>query len=113
MEAATTSERGDRARYGREVKTLREAQHQFLRHGAAWLMLAAIAILGAARIAVGDFGWGDAVAVAAMLIVYPFGEWAIHVFLLHMKPFQFRGKKVQPFAARAHRAHHNDPGNLD
>jgi len=26
------------------------------------------------------------VAVAAMLAIYPFGEWAIHVYLLHMKP---------------------------
>ena len=26
------------------------------------------------------------VAAAASLIIYPFGEWAIHVYLLHMKP---------------------------
>jgi len=67
----------------------------------------------AARVAVGDFGWGDVVAVAAMLVVYPFGEWAIHVFLLHMKPFGFRGRRVLPVAARAHRAHHREPGDLD
>jgi hypothetical protein len=113
MEAATTSKRGPRARYGREVKTLRQAQRQFLRHESPWIMLGAIAALGAARIAVGDFGWGDLIAVAVMLVVYPFGEWAIHVYLLHAKPMVLRGRKIETVAARAHRAHHQTPNDLD
>jgi hypothetical protein len=48
-----------------------------------------------------------------MLAVYPFGEWAIHVFLLHAKPIRISGRKIDTVAARAHRAHHRDPNDLD
>ena len=65
-----------------------------------------IVTLAALRIAIGDFGWPDLVAVAAMLVVYPFGEWAIHVYLLHMPPFKFRGRAVELPPASDHREHH-------
>jgi hypothetical protein len=41
-----------------------------------------------------------------MLVVYPFGEWAIHVYLLHMK-------RWSTIASRAHRVHHKVPNDLD
>jgi len=56
--------------------------------------------------------WRDAVAVAAMLVIYPFGEWAIHVYLLHLKPFRLRGQRVELATARAHREHHEQPNDL-
>ena len=62
---------------------------------------------------VGDFSWRDGVAVAAMLAIYPFGEWAIHVYLLHARPMRIRGREIETVAARAHRAHHGDPNDLD
>jgi hypothetical protein len=111
MEAASAS-RPDELQSG-SVRTLSEALRSFLRRPSPWLIFAGVGAALAARIAVGELGWGDAVAVAAMLAVYPFGEWAIHVFLLHMKPFEFRGRKVLPVAARAHRAHHREPADLD
>ena len=52
-------------------------------------------------------------AIAAMLAIYPFGEWAIHVFVLHAKPFRVAGRKIDTMAARAHRAHHQEPNDLD
>ena len=48
-----------------------------------------------------------------MLAVYPFGEWAIHVYLLHMPPFEFRGRSVYLTTARSHWAHHREPRDLD
>ena len=45
--------------------------------------------------------------------IYPFGEWAIHVYLLHAKPMRIRGREIETVAARAHRAHHGDPNDLD
>jgi hypothetical protein len=45
--------------------------------------------------------------------MYPFGEWAIHVYLLHAKPMVIRGRKIETVAARAHRAHHQTPNDLD
>ena len=74
---------------------------------------AGIVALAVIRILVGDPSWRDAVAVAAMVAVYPFGEWAIHVYLLHAKPIRTRGRKIDTMAARAHRAHHSEPNDLD
>ncbi|MGH2923631.1 MAG: sterol desaturase family protein [Solirubrobacterales bacterium] len=109
---AASADRAD-ALQSSAVKTLPEARRSFLRRPSPWLIFAGVAAVAAARVAVGAFGWGDAAAVAAMLVVYPFGEWAIHVFLLHMKPFELRGRRVLPVAARAHRAHHREPADLD
>jgi hypothetical protein len=82
------------ARWGREVKTLRHALREFIRRSSPWVIGGGIVGLAAVRIAVGDVSWRDAVAVGAMLVVYPFGEWAIHVFLLHQKPVEIRGRRI-------------------
>jgi Fatty acid hydroxylase len=101
-----------RARYSREVTTLRAATHEFTHRRSIWIILGAIALAVGVRIAIGGFSWRDAAAVATMLVVYPFGEWAIHVYVLHMKPFSFRGKRIDPPAAKGHRAHHRTPNDL-
>ncbi len=100
------------ARWGRQVTRLGHARREFLRHESPWALAAGIAVLAVIRIIVGDFTWRDAVAVAAMLAVYPFGEWAIHVYLLHAKPLVIRGRRIETVAARAHRAHHQTPNDL-
>ncbi len=76
------------------------------------MILGAIALLAALRVAIGDPSWRDAVAAAAMLVVYPFGEWAIHVYLLHMRPVRIAGRRFEPPAAREHREHHERPNDL-
>ena len=109
----TASEDRDTARWGREITTLRGAAADFLRHRSPWLILGAAAAVAVVRLLIGVFGSADLLAVAGMLVVYPFGEWAIHVYLLHMKPFTFRGRKVELISSRAHRAHHRTPNDLD
>jgi Fatty acid hydroxylase superfamily len=76
------------------------------------MILGAIAVLGVVRALIGDLTWSDAVAVGAMLVVYPFGEWAIHVYLLHAKPIRIRGRLVELPTTRDHRYHHRHPNNL-
>ena len=76
------------------------------------MIAAAIGTLVVLRIALGDLTWRDIVAVAAALVVYPFGEWAIHVYLLHMRPFRLGERRIDPPAAKAHRAHHRKPNDL-
>ena len=101
------------ARYGRDVKTLRQAWAEFRAKRSPKLILLAIVATLAVRIVVGDpLTWRDAAAVAALLVIYPFGEWAIHVYLLHLKPFRFRGERVELATARAHREHHEEPNDL-
>jgi hypothetical protein len=99
--------------HSREVKSLSGARREFLRKESPWVIGAGILALVVIRIVIGDVTWRDAVAVALMLGIYPFGEWAIHVYLLHAKPVRIRGRKLETVAARAHRAHHQEPTDLD
>jgi hypothetical protein len=100
------------ARYGREIVTLGAAWREFRRKPAPWVIAAGAGLALAARAALGDPGWGDLAAIAAMLVVYPFGEWAIHVYLLHARPFRIAGRRVDLVSARAHREHHEAPAAL-
>ena len=99
--------------HSREVTSIGRARLEFLRKESPWAIGTGIALLVVLRVLVGDLSWRDAVAVAAMVAIYPFGEWAIHVYLLHAKPFRIRGRQVDTMAARAHRAHHQEPNDLD
>jgi len=101
------------ARRGAEVKTLGHAWREFCTRRSPRVLAAGIAVALVARALHGEFDWRDAVAVGAMLAVYPFGEWAIHVYLLHMPPFQFRGRSVYLQTAKSHWTHHKDPRNLN
>jgi hypothetical protein len=112
MTATAASQNRAGARYGREVTTLSGARREFARKRSPWMIAAGIVALAVVRVAIGDPTWRDAVAVAAMLVVYPFGEWAIHVYLLHMRPVRFAGHRVEAPAARAHREHHEQPNDL-
>jgi hypothetical protein len=100
------------ARRGGEVKTLGHAWREFRSNRSPKVIAAGIVAAAALRIALGAFTWRDAVAAAAMLAVYPFGEWAIHVYLLHLEPFRFRGRRVELATAKAHREHHERPNHL-
>ncbi len=94
------------------MKTLAQARREFARKRSPRILLAGIALLAATRVAVGDFDWRDVAAVALALAVYPFGEWAIHVYLLHMRPWKLRGRRIDAAPARAHREHHESPNDL-
>jgi hypothetical protein len=100
------------ARFGADVKTARQAWSEFVRHRSPRILFAGLACVAALRVVVGGFGWRDLVAVALMVPIYVFGEWAIHVHLLHLRPFRWRGRRVELVTARSHRMHHEDPHNL-
>lgn len=103
----------ERAEFGPEIKTLGQAMREFAKRHSPWMILGAVALLAAVRVLTGEpLTWRDAVAVAAMLVVYPFGEWAIHVYLLHARPIQVRGKRYELPTTRDHRYHHRHPNNL-
>src|SRR5580765_4308371 len=71
----------------------------------AGMLIAAIAV----RIALGGWGWGDLVVSAFILGVQRFTEWIIHVTILHLRPFTVRGRTLDLYIAKRHRAHHADP----
>jgi hypothetical protein len=91
--------------HSRDVSSLGGARREFLRKGSPWVIGAGVLALLILRAAIGDVTWRDPVAVAAMLAIYPFGEWAIHVYLLH--------SKLNLVSTRSHMEHHADPYDLN
>jgi len=104
-------ERGLTARRSREL-TLTAAGRQFWAHPSPWVIAAMLVGYAVARVVVGGFHTFDAVLPLVVLAAFPFVEWVIHVFILHFKPFEVAGRRVDPLLAREHRAHHADPRDL-
>ncbi|MDQ6811790.1 MAG: sterol desaturase family protein [Actinomycetota bacterium] len=85
----------------------------FGRRDSPKLIAAAFAAALAARLSVGHWSWRDAVIPAALIAFEPLTEWLIHVYLLHARPIAIGARRYDLLAAREHRAHHADPGELD
>jgi hypothetical protein len=84
----------------------------FSRYGSPRIIF--VVALGAvtARLVVGGFSLADLVVCLGILAVEPFVEWVIHVFLLHFKPRDVLGRRIDPLFAKRHRMHHRDPRNI-
>jgi hypothetical protein len=95
------------------VLTLSDCWRAFIRRQSPPLLFAAIVGAIVLRIALGHWGWQDAVVAVGVIAATPPVEWAIHVYLLHCKPFRLFGLSVDLLAAREHRAHHQAPAELD
>ncbi|MDF2827487.1 MAG: putative Fatty acid hydroxylase [Mycobacterium sp.] len=92
--------------------TLSDAVAEFGRHPSPWMIGAVLTGALVARGAVGDWRVTDAVVPLAMLAVFPFFEWLVHVFVLHWRPRRVGGMTVDSLLARKHREHHVDPRNV-
>src|SRR3954447_22649094 len=101
------------ARVTSDVKTIGEAWRAWSAKRSPRILAAGLVLVLALRVALGDFTWRDAVAAVAMVVVYVFGEWAIHVYLLHLPPFRWRGRTIELPTAASHRMHHEAPHDLD
>ncbi|MCX4239384.1 sterol desaturase family protein [Paraliomyxa miuraensis] len=95
------------------VERLPQAAALFFRHGSPRLLAAYLLVLLALRSWHGDLALGDLGAVLGVVIYWPFQEWVLHIHVLHMRPLRWRGRTIDPLAARTHRAHHREPWNLD
>lgn len=95
------------------VKTLPQAAALFFHHGSPRLLALHLLALLALRLAHGGFGVGDLLVGLGVAIYWPLQEWVLHIYVLHMRPFRFRGRRVDPLMARIHRAHHREPWNLE
>lgn len=106
-EAAVPRRRGDRP------LTLRDCLRSFLRRPSPPLLLSAVALMLALRLAQGEWTWRDAVMALGLVAVTPFIEWTIHVYLLHCPPLKVLGLRIELPSAREHRLHHADPSLLE
>ncbi len=92
--------------------SLGAAWREFWRHPSPWIIGAVFAAALAARLVVGGWGLSDALVPVAMLAAFPFVEWVIHVCVLHWRPRELAGTRIDPLVARKHREHHADPRDL-
>ena len=93
--------------------TLGDCFRAFLSRPSPWIIGAALATAGAARVAAGHWSWRDPLIAVALVAAQPFTEWAIHVYLLHSRPIRIGGRRFDLPAAREHREHHETPADLD
>jgi hypothetical protein len=97
---------------GRRGFTLADAFREFWRHPSPWLIGTTWVAAVAGRALVGDWQLTDAMVPVAMLAVFPFFEWMVHVFVLHWRPRSLGRLTVDPLLARKHREHHVDPRDV-
>lgn len=96
-----------------EVLTLADCWRSFARRPSPPLLAAAIAGALALRLLLGHYDWRDLVVAVGVVAAMPPVEWLIHVYLLHAKPLNIAGRRLDLMAAREHRAHHRDPAVLE
>ncbi len=96
----------------RPARTLGEAARQFVSFTSPRILIACLVLALAARVVVGDYTWSNLIWFAVVIVVQPFLEWGLHVFVLHAKPLQVAGREFDTVVARDHRAHHADPRDL-
>jgi len=100
------------ARTARKTMTLADAAREFVKHPSPWMIGSVLIAAVVARIAVGDWQITDAFVPLAILTVFPFFEWMIHVFVLHWRPKRVGRLTIDPLLSREHRAHHVDPRSI-
>jgi hypothetical protein len=89
--------------------SLTDAAQEFWKHPSPWMIGAALAVALPARVVVGDWQLTDALVPVAMLAVFPFFEWIVHVCVLHWRPRRVGPVTIDSLLARKHREHHVDP----
>jgi hypothetical protein len=92
--------------------TLSDAGREFWKHPSPWIIGATFVGALTARMIVGDWQATDALVPLAMLALFPFFEWIIHVFILHWRPKRVGPLTIDPLLSRDHRAHHVDPRSI-
>jgi hypothetical protein len=102
--------------------TPREIARFFLGLASGRLLVLLVVLALGARLAAGRFALADGLVAGGVLAAWPFIEWLVHVFWLHLDPVELPrwrvgrvtlGGRFDPYVARKHRAHHRDPWRLD
>jgi hypothetical protein len=104
----TSGEAGLRAD---DLRTKREIARVYLGRGSARVLIAAAIVLGAARVVVRSFGWGDLVVLVVTVAIAGTVEWIIHRFLLHAREDAWTSRTLG--TGSGHRRHHLDPPDID
>jgi hypothetical protein len=91
------------------ASTLREWAALFGRQTSPRIIVVALAAAVVGRVLAGGYHPADLLVVVVLVAIQPFTEWLLHVFLLHFRPRAVRGRTIDLYVSRKHRAHHRDP----
>lgn len=94
-----------------KIKTLRQARAFFARRATPRIIVPALAIVVVLRVRQGGWSWWDLAVLAGIVLLEPFVEWIIHVYVLHFRPIPIGSRHLDLHAARKHREHHRDPND--
>lgn len=89
--------------------SLGHVAREFFQHGAPRLLAVSIVGFTVARGWIAEWTWWDAIVAAGLVVVWPFQEWFVHSYILHLKPISIAGKRFESLASSTHRAHHRNP----
>ena len=95
------------------TRTLQEAFSVFVDHPTPSLILGLLGTSAGARALSGKLRPTDAAIAAAVAAWWPFQEWWMHKDILHIEPREIAGFKIDPYFARRHRQHHENPSNFE
>lgn len=89
--------------------SLGAAVHVFMSYRSPQIlaMLAGASLL--LRLFLGPFTAMDLLVAATPILIWPFLEWFLHRYLLHLQPMQVFGRTLDFDFARKHRIHHQQP----
>jgi sterol desaturase/sphingolipid hydroxylase (fatty acid hydroxylase superfamily) len=88
---------------------LRDAIRAFVTFRTAHWLAGMLAVSVAVRVALGGWRWRDLVVGVVLVALQPFTEWVVHVFILHWRPRQVLGRRVDLKIGYLHRKHHQAP----
>lgn len=92
-----------------DLKTYSQAIRAWLQFPSPWLLAAFAALSAFMRTQVATWQWQDLLWILVGLAAWPWIEWTLHRYVLHMKPLQWRGRSWDLAWGRKHRAHHQAP----
>ena len=93
-----------------DLRALGACRREFFTHFSPRAVLAASTVALGARSYVGQRSWRDLIPPLVLLAAQPFVEWVIHKYLLHLPPFELRGRRVELYGSIQPRNHLSRPG---
>lgn len=93
----------------RTITSYRHALFAWSQHASPRLIAAFVLLAVGLRAGLGGWQALDAAMLLVGVAAWPFLEWFLHKYLLHVKPREILGRTVDPDFARRHRAHHREP----
>jgi len=95
----------------RDITSLGGAARAFARSSSGRVIVVATCLAAVVRLALGNWSFGDALAVLAVVVALGPVEWMIHRRLLHAEPGSTLAELLGTRAA--HERHHRDPDDVD